>query len=196
MQHPQGGERENKPADAVAKPDTISVTPVTKNKQRKWKSVCLVRDKEASPKREQSQEQEEEETEINDTEATQSVSLSELQDMRKDCSHQPGELILSWLLLCGDIGTSSQELEGREAQQLGSLVTDKAMDKGIGKKAGILSLWQRLLSSVKDRHPFKKELENSRSKWTNIKGGILYLRQLAVLEAIYNDQSSKDPEEI
>ena len=81
--------------------------------------------------------------------------------MQKDFSRQPDEQILSWLLRCWNIGASSQELEGKEARQLGSLAKDKAIDKGIGKGAGVLSLWRRLLSSVKDRYPFKEELANS-----------------------------------
>ena len=66
-------------------------------------------------------------------------------------SCQPSELILSWLLRCWDIGTNNQELEGKEARQVGSLARDKAIDKGIGKRAGVLSLWWRLPLSVKDR---------------------------------------------
>lgn len=47
---------------------------------------------------EQSQEQEGKETEIiNEPEITSSLSLSKLQDRHKDYSHQPGELIISWL---------------------------------------------------------------------------------------------------
>ncbi|KAK4832401.1 hypothetical protein QYF61_022536 [Mycteria americana] len=80
-----GEERKNIPTNTMAKPDTISVSPITKKKQWKWKSAHLVRDEEASPKKEQekeseeadcsaaeqSQEQEEEETEmINETETT------------------------------------------------------------------------------------------------------------------------------
>ncbi|KAK4806940.1 hypothetical protein QYF61_027307 [Mycteria americana] len=208
MQHPQGEERvsgsENVPTDTMAKPDTLSVAPISKKKQWKQKPTCLVRDEEASPKREQekeseeadcsaaeqSQEQEEEETEIiNETETTQSLHLSELRDMQKYFSRQPGKLILS----------CSQELEGKEARQLGSLAKDKTIDKGIGKRAGVLSLWRRLLSSVKDRYPFKEELANSQSKWTTIEGGIQYLRELAMVEVIYNlddDQVSKDLDEI
>ncbi|KAK4827542.1 hypothetical protein QYF61_018886 [Mycteria americana] len=149
MQHTQGKERENIPTDTMAKPETIIVAPITKKKQWKPKSACLVRDEEASPKREQEKESEE-----------------------AACS----------------AAEHSQELEGKEAQQLGSLAKDKTIDKGIGKKAGVLSLWRRLLSSVKD------------SKWTNIEGGIQYLRELAMLEVICNNlddnQASKDPDEI
>ena len=95
-QHPQGEERENIPTDTMAKADAVSVAPRTEKKQWKRKSTCLVRDEEASPKREQereseeaacsaaeqSQEQKEEETEIiNETETTRSLSLSELRDI-------------------------------------------------------------------------------------------------------------------
>jgi len=53
---------------------------------------------------------------------------------------------------------------------------------------------------MKDRYPFKEERANSRSKWTNIEGGIQYLRELAMVEVIYNnlneDHISKDLDEI
>jgi len=76
---------------------------------------------------------------------TRSLSLSELQDMRKDFSCHPGEHIVTWLLRCGDTGASSLELEGKEAKQLGSLARDGGIDKAIGKKDQVLSLWRRLL---------------------------------------------------
>ena len=47
VQHPQGEERENSPRDTMAKADTVSVAPLTKKKQWKRKSACLVRDEEA-----------------------------------------------------------------------------------------------------------------------------------------------------
>ena len=82
IQHSLGEGRvsgsENVTTGTMAKPETTSVAPIIKKIQRKWKSASLVRDEEASPKREQereseeaacsaaeqSQEQEEEETEI------------------------------------------------------------------------------------------------------------------------------------
>jgi len=70
---------------------------------------------------------------------TRSLSLSKLRDMRKDFSHHPGEHIVTWLLRCWDNGTSSLELEGKEAKQLGSLARDKGIDKAIGKKEPVLS---------------------------------------------------------
>ena len=44
MQHPQREERGNIPTDTMAKPDTISVAPITKKKQWKQKSTHLARD--------------------------------------------------------------------------------------------------------------------------------------------------------
>jgi len=73
---------------------------------------------------------------------TRSLSLSELQDMWKDFSRHPGEHIVTWLLRCW---AGSLELEGREAKQLGSLAREGGIDKAIGKKEQVLSLWRRLL---------------------------------------------------
>lgn len=120
--------------------------------------------------------------------------------MQKDSSRQPDELILRWLLQCRDIEASSQKLESKESRQLESLTRDKAIGKRAGKKAGVLSLWQWLLSSMKDRYSFKEEHANSQSKQVNIEGGIQYPKELAVLEVICNNldnnQASKDLDEI
>ncbi|XP_039240626.1 uncharacterized protein LOC120323903 [Pipra filicauda] len=129
-----------------------------------------------------------------------SPTSSELRDLREDYSRQPGERISAWLLRCWDYGADSQLLEGREAQQLGSLARDRGIERGIGKEAAIHSLWRRLLSSVRARYPFKEDLVNSPGKWTTADEGIQYLRELAVVEVIYsdlnNDSVSKDPEDV
>ena len=89
------------------------------------------------------QEEEEEEAElINEAVTTQSLSPSELRDMRKDFSHRPGEHIITWLLRCWDNRAGSLELEGKEAKQLGSLSREGGIDKAIGKKTQALSLWR------------------------------------------------------
>ena len=49
------------------------------------------------------------------------------------------------------------ELEGREVRQLGSLSREGGIDKAIGKKTQNLSLWRQLLSSVRERYPFKED---------------------------------------
>ena len=80
---------------------------------------------------------------------TRSLSLGELRDMRKNYSCHPGKHIATWLLRCWDNGASS--LEGKEAKQLGSLASDGGIDKAIGKKEQVLSLWRRLLSGVREK---------------------------------------------
>ncbi|KAM9591473.1 uncharacterized protein ACIBXB_006269 [Morphnus guianensis] len=183
--------------DTAAKPENqpvpVSVAPVQKKKHTK-KSVRLVRDEdEPGSSREQ---EEEAEPEI----ITRSLSLSELRDMRKDFSRHPGEHIVTWLLRCWDNGASSVELEGKEAKQLGSLSREGGIDKAIGRKTQLLSLWRRLLLGVKERYPFKDEVTCHQGKWTTMERGIQYLRELAVLEVIYNDpenaQSPTDPDEV
>ncbi|GAB0209156.1 hypothetical protein GRJ2_003381300 [Grus japonensis] len=132
-----------KPKD---QPIPVSVAPIHKKKYTR-KSVRLVKDDdEPGPSREQ---EEEPEPEV----ITRSLSLRELRDMRKDFSRLPGEHIITWLLRCWDNGASSLELEGREAKQLGSLSREGGIDKAIGKKAQALSLWRRLLSSVRESAP-------------------------------------------
>ncbi|GAB0206427.1 hypothetical protein GRJ2_003108300 [Grus japonensis] len=135
-----------------------------------------------------------------EAETTRSLTSSELRDMRKDYSRQPGERIAAWLLRCWDNGADSQQLEGREAQQLGSLARNRGIERGIGKETAICSLWRRLLSSVRAQYPFKEDLVNSPGKWTTADEGIQYLRELAVLEVIYSDlddeEVSKDPEDV
>ncbi|PKU34768.1 ubiquitin carboxyl-terminal hydrolase 4 [Limosa lapponica baueri] len=64
---------------------------------------------------------------------------------------------------------------------------DGGIDKAIGKKRDILSLWRQLLSAVKGRYPFKDDTECCPSKWTSMEKGIKYLRELAVREVIYGD---------
>lgn len=109
---------------------------------------------------EQSQEQEWKETEItNKAEIISFLSLSKLQDTHKYYSHQPAELIMSWLLQCCGTGANSQELESKTAQQLGCLTREWGINKRIGKGAKISSLWRQLVLSVK-KCPLEEGLVN------------------------------------
>jgi len=131
---------------------------------------------------------------------TWSLSLGELRDMQKDFSRHPGEHIVTWLLRCWDNGASSLELEGKEAKQLGSLARDGGIDKAIGKKEQVLSLWRRLLSGVRERYINSDDFVCYPDKWTNMERGIQYLRELVVRELVYNephdDQLPTDPDEV
>ena len=92
------------------------------------------------------------------------------------------------------------ELEGTEARQLGSLSREGGRDKAIGKKKQNLSLWSRLLSSVRERYPFKEDVICHPSKWTTMERGIQYLKELAMREMVYYDpdnaQLPTDPDEV
>jgi len=103
---------------------------------------------------------------------TWSLSLGELQDIRKDFSLHPDKNIVTWLLWCWDNGASSLELEGKEAKQLGSLAREGGIDKAIGKKDQVLTLWRRLLSGVRERYTFSDDFVCYPGKWTNMERGI------------------------
>ena len=53
---------------------------------------------------------------------------------------------------------------------------------------------------MKGRYPFKKDVICHPGKWTTVERGIQYLRELAMLEVIYddlnNEQLSRDPDEV
>ena len=92
------------------------------------------------------------------------------------------------------------ELESKEARQLGSLAREGGIDKAIGKKDQVLSLWRRLLSGVRERYPFSDDFVCYPGKWTNMERGIQYLRELAVRELVYCDTDDEhvptDPHEV
>uniref|UniRef100_A0A8D0FRR5 Uncharacterized protein n=1 Tax=Strix occidentalis caurina TaxID=311401 RepID=A0A8D0FRR5_STROC len=121
-------------------------------------------------------------------------------NIRKDFSRHPGEQLVTWLLRCWDSGASGMELEGREARQLGSLCREGGIDKAIGRRTQNLSLWRRLLSSMRERYPFKEDFACRPSKRTTMERGIQHLRELAVWEAVYYDPDNArlptDPDEV
>jgi len=112
----------------------------------------------------------------------------------------PGKHIVTWLLQCWDNGASSLELEGKEAKQLGSLARNEGIDKAIGKKEQVLSLWRRILSGMRQRYPFSDDFVCYPGKWTNMERGTQYLRELTVRELVYyepeDEQVPTDPDEV
>jgi len=120
--------------------------------------------------------------------------------MRKDFSHHTGEHIVTWLWRSWENGASILELEGKEAKLLGSLARDGGIDKAIGKKQQILSIWRRLLSGMRERYPFSEDFVCCPGKWTNLERGIQYSRELAVRELVYyepdDEQLPTKPDEV
>ncbi|RMC19044.1 hypothetical protein DUI87_03648 [Hirundo rustica rustica] len=160
-------------------PKPVAVAPVQKKKS-KSKSVCIVTDEDvAGP----SHPAEETEPEI----ITCSLSLGELCDLRREFTRQTNESILTWLLRIWDAAANDTILDGSEARQLGSLSRDVVIDQGIGRTQQTLSLWQRLLTSVRGRYLCKEDLQVHQGKWSTMEQGIQCLRELAVLEIIFSE---------
>ncbi|RMC18574.1 hypothetical protein DUI87_04466 [Hirundo rustica rustica] len=158
-------------------PKPVAVAPVQKKKS-KSKSVRIMTDEDvAGP----SHPAEETEPEI----ITRSLSLGELRDLRREFTHQTNESILTWLLRIWDAAANDTILDGSEARQLGSLSRDVVIDQGIGRTQQTLSLWWRLLTSVRDRYLCKEDLQVHQGKWSTMEQGTRCLRELAVLEIIF-----------
>ncbi|RMC19851.1 hypothetical protein DUI87_03416 [Hirundo rustica rustica] len=171
-------------------PKPVAVAPVQKKKS-KSKSVRTVTEEDvAGP----SHPAEETEPEI----ITRSLSLGELRDLRREFTRQTNESILTWLLRIWDAAANDTILDGSEARQLGSLSRDVVIDQGIGRTQQTLSLWRRLLTSVRDRYLCKEDLQVRQGKWSTMEQGIRCLRELAVLEIIFSEDERfpKSPDDV
>ncbi|RMB97735.1 hypothetical protein DUI87_25734 [Hirundo rustica rustica] len=171
-------------------PKPVAVAPVQKKKS-KSKSVRIMTDEDvAGP----SHPAEETEPEI----ITRSLSLGELRDLRREFTRQTNESILTWLLRIWDAAANDTILDGSEARQLGSLSRDVVIDQGIGRTQQTLSLWRRLLTSVRDRYLCKEDLQVHQGKWSTMEQGIRCLRELAVLEIIFSEDERfpKSPDDV
>ncbi|RMC19113.1 hypothetical protein DUI87_03717 [Hirundo rustica rustica] len=171
-------------------PKPVAVAPVQKKKSKN-KSVRIVTDEDvAGP----SHPAEETEPEI----ITRSLSLGELRDLQREFTDQTNESILTWLLRIWDAAANDTILDGSEARQLGSLSRDVVIDQGIGRTQQTLSLWRRLLTSVRDRYLCKEDLQVHQGKWSTMEQGIQCLRELAVLEIIFSEDERfpKSPDDV
>ncbi|RMC04158.1 hypothetical protein DUI87_18977 [Hirundo rustica rustica] len=171
-------------------PKPVAVAPVQKKKS-KSKSVCIVTDEDVPGP---SHPAEETEPEI----ITRTLSLDELRDLRREFTRQKNESILTWLLRIWDAAANDTILDGSEARQLGSLSRDVVIDQGIGRTQQTLSLWRRLLTSVRDRYLCKEDLQVHQGKWSTMEQGIRCLRELAVLEIIFSEDERfpKSPDDV
>ncbi|RMB97393.1 hypothetical protein DUI87_26121 [Hirundo rustica rustica] len=162
-----------------------------RKKKSKSKSVRIMTDEDvAGP----SHPAEETEPEI----ITRSLSLGELRDLRREFTRQTNESILTWLLRIWDAAANDTILDGSEARQLGSLSRDVVIDQGIGRTQQTLSLWRRLLTSVRDRYLCKEDLQVHQGKWSTMEQGTRCLRELAVLEIIFSEDERfpKSPDDV
>ncbi|TRZ09502.1 hypothetical protein HGM15179_017598 [Zosterops borbonicus] len=137
-------------------PKPVAVA-TTQKKKSKSKSVRVVTDEDAARP---SQPAEETERKI----IIRSLSLSELRDLQREFTRQTNKSILTWLLRIWNAAANDTILDKIKAKQLGSLSRDLVIDQGIKKTQEPLSLWQQLLTSVKNRYLCKKDLQVHQGK--------------------------------
>lgn len=118
---------------------------------------------------------------------TRSLSLGKLRELRREFTREANGSILTLLLRIGDAMANATIPDGSEARQLRSLSRGVAIDLGIGKRQETLSLWRRLLSSVRERQLCKEDLQVPRGQWNMMEQGVRCLRELAVLEIVFSE---------
>ncbi|NWI79231.1 DZIP3 ligase, partial [Dryoscopus gambensis] len=114
-------------------------------------------------------------------------SQLKLQDIRQRFTRHADQSLLLWLYDCWFSGANvGVFLNGYEARQLGSLSRDAAVDRGIGRRAGTLSLWRRLVASVREAYTADEVLVY-RDRWNSELEGVHYLTELTMAEILYRN---------
>ncbi|NWW24344.1 DZIP3 ligase, partial [Falcunculus frontatus] len=126
-------------------------------------------------------------------------SQLKLQDIRERFARLPDQSLLLWLYACWFAGANVDIfLNSYEARQLGSLSRDAAIDRGIGRRTGTLSLWRRLVASVRETYT-ADEVIVYQDRWNTKVEGVLYLTELTLVDILYgntrNARYLDDPDE-
>ncbi|NXO13385.1 DZIP3 ligase, partial [Oriolus oriolus] len=127
-------------------------------------------------------------------------SQRKLQEIRQRFTRLPDQSLLLWLYECWFAGANVDIfLSSYEARQLGSLSGDAAVDRGIGRRMGSLSLWRRLVVSVREAYT-ADEVIAYRDRWNSKLEGVHYLTELTMVDILYtrntrNTQFLDDPDE-
>ncbi|NXU67620.1 DZIP3 ligase, partial [Horornis vulcanius] len=118
-------------------------------------------------------------------------SQYKLQEIRQRFTRSPDQSVLLWLYQCWCAGANAYVfLDSCEAKQLGSLSCDVAIDRGIGKRTGTLSLWMRLVSSVREAYT-AEELLVYRDRWNTPLEGVLYLAELTMADILFGNTRNR-----
>ncbi|NXO77531.1 DZIP3 ligase, partial [Sitta europaea] len=112
------------------------------------------------------------------------ASQRKLQEIRQRFTRLPDVSLLLWLYKCWSAGADTVFLNSYAAKQLGSLSRDVAVDRGIGRRTGIRSLWMRLVSSVREAHS-ADELLVYRDRWNTKLEGVQYLTELTMADMLF-----------
>ncbi|XP_052520751.1 uncharacterized protein LOC128071766 [Tympanuchus pallidicinctus] len=115
------------------------------------------------------------------------LKMTEIQGSRKEFTRRPNETLVSWLVRCWDSGAHSLSLDSNEARQLGAIARDPAIDRGISRCSDeAATLWEQVLTAVKEKYPFKNGLRIAMKKWVTVEKGIQYLREIGMVEMLYD----------
>ncbi|NXF24924.1 DZIP3 ligase, partial [Rhodinocichla rosea] len=119
-------------------------------------------------------------------------SQRKLQSVRERFTRRADQSLLLWLYECWFAGAHVDVwLDSSEAQQLGRLSQDAAIDRGLGRRAGRQSLWMRLVGSVRAAYT-ADELLLRRAGWSTRLEGVQYLTELSVADVLFgNTQNSR-----
>ncbi|NWU44974.1 DZIP3 ligase, partial [Hylia prasina] len=125
-------------------------------------------------------------------------SQHKLQEIRQHFTRPPDQSVLFWLYQCWCAGANTHVfLDRHEAKQLASLSCDVAIDRRIGRRTGTLSLWTRLVSSVREAYT-ADELLVYRDRWNTKLEGVQYLTELTMADILFgntrNNEYLRDPD--
>ncbi|NXB91949.1 DZIP3 ligase, partial [Vidua chalybeata] len=114
-------------------------------------------------------------------------SQRKLQSARERFTRLPDQSLLLWLYECWFAGAHVDVLlDSSEAEQLGSLSRDVAIDRGLGRRTGTHSLWTRLVGSVREAYS-ADELLVQRDRWNSRLEGVQYLTELSVADVLFGN---------
>ncbi|RMC20051.1 hypothetical protein DUI87_00897 [Hirundo rustica rustica] len=180
------------PAEPQGQPQPAAVAPVETKKYKVKSEHPGNKDKKGGP----SQPGEESEVEI----ITESLTYESLRNLQKDLAWRGCEAYTAWLVRVWDLIGTGVQLDNSEARNLGPLTQDSGVNQVFVREPGPLSLWERLLMSVRERfvHRDRMQEHHHRMRWKTLEEGIQQLREVAVLEVHFGrgGQHDNDPDKV
>ncbi|RMC16306.1 hypothetical protein DUI87_08522 [Hirundo rustica rustica] len=180
------------PAEPQGQPQPAAVAPVETKKYKVKSEHPGNKDKKGGP----SQPAGESEVEI----ITESLTYESLRNLQKDLARRGREAYTAWLLQVWDLIGIGVQLHSSEARNLGPLTQGSGVNQVFVREQGPLSLWERLLMSVRERfvHRDRMQEHHHRMCWKTLEEGIEQLREVAVLEVLFGrgEQHDNDPDKV
>ncbi|RMC20397.1 hypothetical protein DUI87_01246 [Hirundo rustica rustica] len=180
------------PAEPQGQSQPAAVAPVETKKYKMKSEHPGKKDKKGGP----SQPAGEPEVEI----ITESLTYESLCNLQKDIARWGREAYTTWLLRVWDHIGAGMQLDNGEARNLGPLTQDSGVNQVFVRELGPLSLWERLLMSLRERfvHRDRMQEHHHRMRWKTLEEGIQKLREVAALEVLFGrgGQHDNDPNKV